>query len=100
MRILLRILTVQKLWDFNFLGGLASSLLDGFSIGRYEKRHESFDIFSAKLERGAMRFSVEKLLPRTLGVRDFLTAVSGFCQVFQYIAMAQANGKSNTFAIK
>ena len=60
MRILLRILTVQKLWDFNFLGGLASSLLDGFSIGRYEKRHESFDIFSAKLERGAMRFSGEK----------------------------------------
>ena len=51
MRILPRILTVKKLWDFNFLGGLASGLLEGFSIGRYEKKRESFDIFPAKLER-------------------------------------------------
>ena len=98
MKILLRILTVQKLSDVNFLGGLASGLLDGFSIGRYEKKREFFDIFPAKLERGAMRFSGEEWL-RTLGVRDFLIAVSGFCQVFQYIAIAQANGKSNTFTI-
>ena len=34
MRILLRILTVKKLSDFNFLGGLASGLFDEFSIGR------------------------------------------------------------------
>ena len=82
MRILLRILTVKKLSDFNFLGGVASGLLDEFSIGRYEKKRESFDIFPAKLERGAMRFSGEKWLRRTLGVRDFLIAVSGFCRVF------------------
>ena len=56
---MLRILTVQKLWDFNFLGGLASGLLGGFSIGRYEKKRESFHISPAKLERGAMRFSGE-----------------------------------------
>ena len=46
---LVRILTVQKLWDLNFLGGLAPGILDGFSIGRYEKKSESFDLFAANL---------------------------------------------------
>ena len=54
---MLRILTVQKLWDFNFLRGLAPGLLDKYLIGRYEKKRESFDLFAAKFESGAMRFS-------------------------------------------
>ena len=57
---MLRILTVQKLWDFNFLGGLAPDLLDGFLIGRYEEKRESFDLFAVKFESGVMQFSGEK----------------------------------------
>ena len=45
--ILLCVLTVQKLWDFNFLQGLPPDLLDEFSMGRYEKKHESFDLFAS-----------------------------------------------------
>ena len=44
------------LWDFDFLRGLAPGRLDGFSIGRYEKNCESFDLHAAKFESGAMRF--------------------------------------------
>ena len=44
------------LWDFDFLRGLAPGRLDGFSIGRYEKNRESFDLHAAKFESGAMRF--------------------------------------------
>ena len=58
------ILTVQKLWDFNFLQGLALGLLDGFSIGRYEKKREIFDLFAVKFESRAMRFSGGKSLRR------------------------------------
>ena len=54
---MLRILTIQKLWDFNFLGGLAPDLLDGFLIGSYEEKRESFNLFPVKFENGAMRFS-------------------------------------------
>ena len=36
------------LWDFDFLRGLAPGSLDGFSIGRYEKNRESFDLHAAK----------------------------------------------------
>ena len=43
---LLCILTVQKLWDFTFLRGLAPDLLDGFSMGRCEEKRESFDLFA------------------------------------------------------
>ena len=60
---MLRILTVQKLWDFNFLRELAPGLLDGFSIGRYEKKRESFDPFAARFKSGAMRFSGKKNAP-------------------------------------
>ena len=48
--ILPRILTVKKHWDFNFLRELAPGLLDGFSIGRYEKKRESFDPFAARFK--------------------------------------------------
>ena len=41
----------SKLWDFTFLRWLAPDLLDGLSIGRYEEKHESFDLFAAKFER-------------------------------------------------
>ena len=51
----------QILWDFDFLRGLAPGRLDGFSIGRYEKNRESFDLYAAKFESGAMRFWREKL---------------------------------------
>ena len=44
------------LWDFDFIRGLAPGRLDGFSIGRYEKNRESFDLHAAKFESGAMRF--------------------------------------------
>ena len=54
----------SKLWDFTFLRWLAPDLLDGFSIGRYEKKRESFDLFPAKFESGAMRFSGGKSLRR------------------------------------
>ena len=31
--------------------------MDGFSIERYEEKRESFSLFAAKFESGAMRFS-------------------------------------------
>ena len=49
-------MTVQKLRDFNFLCGLAPGLLDGLFIGRFEEKRESFNLFAAKFESGAMRF--------------------------------------------
>ena len=60
VRILLHITVARILWDFDFLRELASGHLDGFSIGRYEKNRESFDLFAAKFESGAMRFWREK----------------------------------------
>ena len=56
VRILLRIPVARILWDFDFLRGLAPGRLDGFSIGRYEKNRESFDLYAAKSESGALRF--------------------------------------------
>ena len=50
---------VQKLWDFKkFLRELAPDFLYGFSIRRYEERRESFDLFAAKIESGAMRLNL------------------------------------------
>ena len=84
--ILLRILTVQKLWDFNFLRGVAPRVLDRFSIGRYEKKRESFDLYPAKLESAAMRFSWGKLLWRWSrwknGFRPF-PSLSGELKILQ-----------------
>ena len=54
--ILLRIPVARILWDFDFLRGLAPGRLDGFSIGRYEKNREYFNLNAAKFESGAMRF--------------------------------------------
>ena len=34
--------------------------MDGFSIGRYEKNRESFDLYAAKFESKAMRFGGKK----------------------------------------
>ena len=53
---MLRIPVARILWDFDFLRGLAPGRLDGFSIGRYGKNRESFDLYAAKFESGAMRF--------------------------------------------
>ena len=58
--ILLRIPVAQILWDFDFLRGLAPGRLDGFSIGRYEKNLESFDLYAEKFESRAMRFGGKK----------------------------------------
>ena len=58
--ILLRITAAWIHWDFDFLRGLAPGRLDGFSIGRYGKNRESFDLYAAKFESGAMRFWWEK----------------------------------------
>ena len=50
-------------WQFKnpgiliFFEGLAPDLLDRFSIGKYEKKRESFGLLVAKFESGAMRFS-------------------------------------------
>ena len=55
-RNLLRITVARILWDFDFLRGLAPGRLDGFSIGRYGKNRESFDLYAAKFESKAMRF--------------------------------------------
>ena len=56
VRILLRITVARILWDFEFLRGLAPGRLDGFSIGRYEKNRESFDLSASNFESKAMRF--------------------------------------------
>ena len=61
--ILLRIPAARILWDFNFLRGLAPDLLDGFSIGRYEKKRDVFDLFAVKFESRAMPFYGEKNAP-------------------------------------
>ena len=54
--ILLCIPVTWILWDFDFFGGLAPGRLDGFSVGRYEKDCESFDLYAAKFGSRAMRF--------------------------------------------
>ena len=56
--------------------GLAPGRLDGFSIGRYEKNRESFDLFAAKFESGAMRFWGEKSLRRWNPFQGFLPCPS------------------------
>jgi len=56
MRIFLCIPVARILWDFDFLRGIDLGRLDGFSIGRYEKKRESFDLYAAKFGGGVMRF--------------------------------------------
>ena len=50
---MLRISTTRKVWDFDFLRGLAPGPLDELSI---EKESESFSHSPGKFEGGAMRF--------------------------------------------
>ena len=77
VRILVRIPVARILWDFDFLRGLAPGRLDGFSIGRYEKKRESFDLYAAKFENGAMRFWGEKSPgAETLSKQGFLPCLS------------------------
>ena len=78
-----------KLWKFNFLRELAPGLLDGFSIGRYEKKRESFDLFAAKFENGAMRFS----FPCPSIKRKSLTANSKSFKIAQTTTSEQKVGK-------
>ena len=90
--ILLRISVARKLWDFDFLRGLALGRLDGFSIGRYEKNPESFDVYAVKCESGAMRFLGEKSLRRW---NPFKTLIPPF----SFLDMEQSTANSNSFNI-
>ena len=82
--ILLCILTIQKLWDFNFLQGLPPDLLDEFSMRRYEKKLESFDlrgdaIFCGKLLQCFSPFKTR--IPRLFFL--LLGAVNGELKILQ-----------------
>ena len=92
VRILLRITVVRILWDFDFLRGLAPGRLDGFSIGRYEKNRESFDLYAAKFESGAMRFWRKKSPRRWNPIKTRIPPLS-----FYYKEQSTAN--SNSFKI-
>ena len=55
---------------------LVPGLLDGFSIGRYERKSESFGISAASFESGATRFSRGKSPGAGAGQKiDFTTLV-------------------------
>ena len=41
-----------------FLQGLAPDFLYGFWVRSYEEKRESFDLFAAKIESGAMRLNL------------------------------------------
>ena len=63
----------SKNCDLNFLRGLApAGFLDGFSIGRYEKKRKSFDFFAEKFWK-LRNFLAENLS----GTRAF--SKHGFC---------------------
>ena len=53
----------SKTVGFSFLLGLAPGLWDGFSIERYENKHEIFHLFAAKFESGAGALSKQAFLP-------------------------------------
>ena len=89
---MLRIPVAPILWDFDFLRGLATGRLDGFSIGRYEKNRESFDLYAAKFESGAMRFWGEKPLR---GRNPFKTRIPPLSLYY----MEQSTANSNSFKI-
>ena len=86
--ILLRIPVARILWDFDFLRGLATGRLDGFSIGRYEKNHESFDLYAAKFESRACDFGGGKLLRRWNPFKTRIPPLS-----FYYLEQSTANSK-------
>ena len=80
------------LWDFNFLRRLAPGCLDGFSIGRYEEKRESFDLFATEFESGAMRFFGGKSLRHWSPFKTWIPPLS-----FYYKEQSTAN--SNSFKI-
>jgi len=89
----LRITAARILWDFNFLRQLAPGRLDGFSIGRYEEKRESFDHLATKFESGVMRFLGEKSLQHWSPFKTWIPQLS-----FYYIEQSTAN--SNSFKNK
>ena len=90
--ILLRIPAAWILWDFNFLRRLAPGCLHGFSIGRYEEKRESFDLFATGFESGAMRFLRGKSLQHWSPFKTWIPPLS-----FYY--KEQSTAKSNSFKI-
>ena len=89
---LLCIPVARILWDFDFLRGLAPGRLDGFSMGRYEKNSESFDLYAAKFKSGAMRFWGEKLPRRWNPFKTRFPPLSFYCK-------EQSMANSNSFKI-
>ena len=90
--ILLRIPAARILWDFNYLRRLALGCMDGFSIGRYEEKRESLDLFATELESGAMRFWGKKSLWHWSPFKTWIPPLS-----FYY--KEQSTAKSNSFKI-
>ena len=50
MKIVVRISTAWKVWDFNFFRGLAPGCLDGFLMKRDENKREFFGLSAVWLE--------------------------------------------------
>ena len=90
--ILLHIPAARILWDFNFLRQLATGCLDGFSIGRYEEKRESFNLFTPGFESRAMRFWGGKSLQHWSPFKTWIPPLS-----FYYKEQSTAN--SNSFKI-
>ena len=80
------------LWDFNFLRQLALGCLDGFSIGRYKEKRESFDLFATEFESGTMRFLGGKSLRHWSPFKTWIPPLS-FCY------KEQSTANSNSFKI-
>jgi len=60
-----------------FDGFVAPGRLDGFSIGRYEKKRESYDMYATKFESGGIRFWGENRPGAgTLSKQSFLPCLS------------------------
>ena len=93
--ILLRIPAARILWDLNFLQLLAQGYLDGFSIGRYKEKRESFYLFATKFESRMMRFLGEKSLRCWSPFKTWIPPLS-FC----YKEQSMANSNSSKIAQK
>ena len=95
VRILLRITLARILWDFDFLRGLAPGRLDEWIFVwkvREEYNRESFDLYAAKFESGAMRFWWENSPRRWNPFKTRIPPLS-----FYYKEQSTAN--SNSFKI-
>ena len=75
-----------------FLRRLAPGCLDGFFIGRYEEKRESFYLFATEFESGAMRSWGEKALRHCSPFKTWIPPLS-----FYYKEQSTAN--SNSFKI-